>query len=116
MIGVYLLLVLATDLRTRRYPLWLIVLAVPIAMIEGWSWWGMVVGLGLGAYADVPGGDLKFLGIFGGLVGMPIIAWTLFGAFGLTWLAWRKGLTGVPWTVYIGLAYPWTVIVQSVLE
>lgn len=102
----YLLLVVLIDVRTRRFPLWLGVLAIVLGLVYEWSWWGFVVGLGLGLVADVPGGDLRAMAFLGALVGPVTIAWTLSGAFLLTLWAWRRGLTGVPWTVYLGLVYP----------
>ena len=116
MSALYLLIVLWCDLRTRRYPFWLLGLGLLFGLAEGWSWWGMGLGLVLGGIADLPGGDLKFVGVFGGLVGVEIIAWTVFLAFCLTVLAWIRGLTGVPGTIYMGLGYSWTVIFQTIFQ
>lgn len=106
--SLFLLVALLVDIRTRRFPFWLFVVswtAIWVFQVSV-SFPGAFMGLILGLLADVPGGDLRFMVLFGLMIGPIAISITLACAFLLTLIAWNRGLTGVPWTVYMGLVYP----------
>jgi hypothetical protein len=114
LVGLYLIVVMFVDYCTRTYPWWLLGIGVAIvAYLERVSMAGIVVGGLLCLVADTPGGDFRFAMVLGAMVGPVVMAWTLAGAFAVTLIAWRFGLTGMPWTVYIGLMYP---IISTVLS
>lgn len=113
----FILIAMIVDIRTRRFPFWL------FATTSSFCWYflidisllGAFAGLVMGLVADVPGGDLRFMVILGAIVGAQIVCITLGAAFMVTLVAWNRGLTGVPWTVYIGLVYPPISLIHSTL-
>jgi hypothetical protein len=117
--GVFLFICVVVDCMLRRLPNLLMgglyALAILGSWILGseawsWSWWGMAGGLGLGLVADFPGGDVKFMGLLGGLVGISFIfIGTIIVAFGLTSLCWRTSLTPLPWTPYAFIGWIWSI-------
>lgn len=106
--SLFLLVSVIVDVRTRRFPFWLFVATCSAIWVfqAPPSFTGAFMGLILGLLADVPGGDLRFMVLFGLMIGPMAISITLASAFLLTVIAWNRGLTGVPWTVYMGLVYP----------
>lgn len=118
--GVFLAVTVALDVVASRFPAWWLLVSVLGAILFSSSvtmlLLGGALGLAAGMLADVPGGDLRALLVFGMLAapegGVSLAAGSIALTFLLTLAAWRWGLIGVPWTVY--LAGAWGVIVVGI--
>lgn len=113
--GVFLAITIVLDTRTRRFPAWwfLSSFAIVVCWYPKLSIFGGFVALLLVLVADFPGGDIRCSIILGLIVGPQLVSVLLAAAFLLTLIAWKRGLTEVPWTVYIGIVYLAYVVIYS---
>lgn len=88
------------DFAFRRIPNPVIVCGLACGWYyTNWSWWGFGTTLVVLLVAGFPGGDVKGMAILGGIVGMLPITCTLYIAFMVTLLVWKRRTILYPWMI-----------------
>lgn len=101
---------LAWDITARRVPNSLVVILLAasiggmLAGLWGWSIAGLLAGTIYTAIAGFPGGDVKAMGILGGLLGLPAISGVFAVACVITLAGWKLRRPTAPWLVHVAVA------------